>query len=254
VDILKVETPHDVTQRIRIVLDAVEIAHPGLRPFKGLPVMDHAFFPGGNGLYGGQSATRTPFGGTLILGSNFGCTNGFINAQCQLRALDERNNPTWRSLLQLLKSSGIGVDECFFTNAWPFLHDGDSNLTRGRIGRWLRDATLTNSCVPFFRVTLCEMRSRLVIALGTGSAAFLSHVWPESLGEWRRNKIDSWNELPMAHVRLDDRESVCVAITHPSMSPMSNARHRRPPYQYREGEIELLKQAWLESEKLPLRA
>jgi len=79
--------------------------------------MTHAFFPGGNGLYEGVHTTRFPIGGTLILGSNFGCLNKFIDAQGRLLVLDERGNPTSTQLLQILRASEIKADECFFTKA-----------------------------------------------------------------------------------------------------------------------------------------
>ncbi len=203
--------------------------------------MTHSFFPGGNGLYEGVDAIRFPIGGTLILGSNFGCVGGFINAQGGLRVLDERDNRTWKPLLRLLQSSGIKADECFFTNAWPFLHDGEGNL--GPVGDWLQDWDLMASCVGFFKYTFTMIQPRLIVALGTGPAAFLSHVWPKDLRSWRGYSIPDLDNLPMAFVQ--EQTAVCVAITHPSMP---NAWHRRPPYQYRDGEERLLSEARLKSE------
>lgn len=208
--------------------------------------MTHAFFPGGNGLYEGINATQFPVGGTMILGSNFGCLNKFVDQQGELQRPDERRNSTWRALLKYLHGAGIKANECFFTNAWPFLHAGKSNLGPP-IDNWLRNHALMASCVEFFGYTYTTMHPRLVIALGKGPAAFLSHVWPKELIQWRENTFRKLDDLPMATVYFQGQSAVCVAITHPSMH---NAKHRRPPYQYDAGEIRLLIEARLESKRI----
>ena len=153
--------------QLREELARLDAADPRLISFTGLPVMTHAFFPGGNGLYEGVDALQMPFGGTLVLGSNFGCRSGFIDDEGQLVALDERDNRTWAPLLANLRAAGIQAEECFFTNAWPFLHEGDSNLGR-MIGEWLRNPRLTKSMDEYSRVNaifaeefLSRWRSRM---------------------------------------------------------------------------------------------
>jgi uracil-DNA glycosylase len=98
-------------------------------------------------------------------------------------------------------------------------------------------------CLQFSRLTFEKIKPKLIIALGTVPAAFLSHIWPEALyrrGEYSMNSLD---DLPKARVTF-----VCVAIAHPSMP---NAFQRRPPYQGIEGEILLLKEARREAEGKP---
>jgi hypothetical protein len=233
--------PNEVIIRLRGSLDNLDIAGRRLRSFEELPRMTHGFFPGGNGLYEGVDATRFPIGGTLVLGSNFGCVSGFIDERGGLKVLDERDNPTWKPLLRLLEASGIKEDECFFTNAWPFLHEGKSNL--GPVGDWLQDQDLMTSCVGFFKYTFTLMNPRLIVALGKGPAAFLSHVWPNDLRSWRGYSIPAMDDLPMAFVQ--EQTVMCVAITHPSMP---NARHRKAPYKNRDGETLLLIEACSKSE------
>lgn len=237
--------PNGVINDLRNVLAKLDIPNGNLRSFTGLPIMTHAFFPGGNGLYEGINATQFPVGGTMILGSNFGCLDKFVDPQGQLRILDERGNNTWRPLLKRLHGAGINTEECFFTNAWPFLHAGKSNL--GPIGDWLRNQALMASCVEFFGYTYKTMQPRLVIALGKGPAAFLSHVWPKELIQWREYTFRKLDDLPIATVHFQGQSTIYVAITHPSMH---NAKHRRPPYQYEAGEIGLLIEARLESGRI----
>jgi len=233
-----------IISQLRKELARLDIADRRLVSFSGLPVMTHAFFPGGNGLYEGVDAVRMPVGGTLVLGSNFGCRSGFINDEGQLLVLDERNNRTWSPLRDNLRDSGIKAEECFFTNAWPFLHEGDSNLG-GMIGDWLRNPPLMKTCIRFFEYTQATLQPKLIVALGTGPAAFLSHVWPGTLGLWKACAISCLDDLPMAAVRFQDRPVLCVATTHPSMP---NSWRRRPPYQHRAGELQLLTEARVKSE------
>ena len=108
----------------------------------------------------------------ILSALNFGCLSGFIDAQGRLLVADERGNATWKPLLFSLHAAGIKADECFFTNAWPFLHEGESNL--GPIGDWLEDEELMTACVGFFEYTFKIMRPRLIIGLGIGPAALLS--------------------------------------------------------------------------------
>lgn len=230
-----VAKPKDVIDGLRANLIHLNTDNRKLRSFAGLPVMTHAFFPGGNGLYEGIYATDIPIGGTLILGSNFGCVSRFIDGQGKLLVLDERDNRTWTPLLEILDGSGIRRQECFFTNAWPFLHVGEGNL--GPVGKWLKDSELMASSIRFFGYTLATMQPSLIVALGAGPGAFLSHVWPKDLSPWRVYTIKGLDALPMATVGFGEQRGVCVAITHPSMP---NAWRRRPPYQHRDGEIRLL--------------
>jgi hypothetical protein len=104
----------DVISQLREKRAEIDVADPRLVSLKGLPVMTHAFFPGGNGFYEGIDAVRAP-------------------------------------LPEDLRVSGIQPEKCFFTNAWPFLHDGGSNLS-GMIGDWLRNPLLMKALRWFFRI------------------------------------------------------------------------------------------------------
>ena len=228
----------EVIDRLRGALSQLELSDRRRASFTGLPVMTHGFFPGGNGLWQGVDAIQLPVRGVLVLGSNFGSLRKFVN-EGKLVVPDERDNRTWRPLRKIVEDSGIDVEECFFTNAWPFLHHGDSNLARD-IANWLGDPGLMDSCRRFFKVILAEIMPRMIIALGTGPAAFLGSIWPEQIGQWRGYKISALDDLPMAAVSLANKDAICVAVTHPSMP---NARHRRLPYQDRIGEVKLLHEA-----------
>jgi hypothetical protein len=237
---------------LRKSLVRIDFERANLKSFKNLPVMSHGFFPGGNGLYRGIPATHFPVGGTLILGSNFDLYSNFVDAEGALVIQDERSKTTWSRLLILLRDSGIDRHQSFFTNAWPCLHEGESAVVTKLIPLWLKDDQLMLECTEFFRFTYAAMQPRLIVALGPGPAAFLGSVWPSSLGVWRANTITGLNLLPIGMVQhaRQGYDTVCTAITHPSGEHYNNARHRKPPYQNREGEVRLLKDAHEVSQKI----
>jgi hypothetical protein len=208
--------------------------------------MDYAFFPGGNGLYDGVKATGCLKRHSLVLGSNFGCLDGFLSPDGRLRCNDERANQTWTPMLKLLGAAGIDRTECFFTNAWPFLHSGTSNL--GPIALWLRNSRLSEDCKRFFLQTIAIVQPNLVIALGTGPADLLSRVWPRELSGWRNCKISNMDDFPLQEVSIGERLLVCTAITHPSMP---NSWRRSGLNQHFAGEARLLRRAYESSKRPP---
>lgn len=230
---------------LRQTLNALDLTGAKVIPFRGNQVMERAFFPGGNGLYLGSTA-NIPVAGTLILGSNFGCVSDFVRDGNMVRSDETKTSSTWKGLYRMLSpATKIKLERCFFTNAWPFLHEGDSNETKGLISAWLADTRLMKTCVDFFKETISVIQPKLIVALGTGAPALLSCVWPEELGEWRRNSIASMDAKPIAKVHFGGNSIICTAITHPSHS---NSWQRQPPYQHTEGEIRVLTEAALQAQ------
>ena len=129
--------------KLRIKLDALDLKGNKIVPFKGLPVMEKAFFPGGNGLFLGSKASVSRKG-TLFLGSNFGCVTDFVRENGNLVRTDETlTSNTWKGLYRMVQpETKIKFNECFYTNAWPFLHESKSNETKGLISYWLNDRFL----------------------------------------------------------------------------------------------------------------
>jgi hypothetical protein len=225
---------------LREKLDALNLTGRKVVPFKGLPVMKKAFFPGGSGLFDGPEA-NVPVGGVIVLGTNFGSKGDFIKADGTLVRSDETHtSPTWTGLRRMFApQTHIEFSRCFFTNAWPFLHEGPSNDTGPLIPAWLSDESLMKECSLLFRETLSMMQPNLIVGLG-GAAAFLGHFWPDELGAWQDKKLSSIDTKPIAKVEFDGAGIVCTAITHPSHS---NSWRRRLPYQDTRGEIRLLAEA-----------
>jgi uracil-DNA glycosylase len=236
--------PNSILSSLRQELDKIPFENASLIPFKGKPVMKRGFFPGGNGLFDGEDASHFPFDGTLVLGSNFGSAAKFIGPDGRLITQDETSNTTWSPLRRLLGEAEIDPRECFFTNAWPCLHDGPGNTVNKLIPKWLQNAELMKHCTKLFVRTCAEIKPSLIVALGPGPSAFLADTWRKELDAWGANTIGGIDRLPIGTVQLEnvDHKTVCVAVVHPSYQHI-NAKLRRPPYQNADGEIELLKEA-----------
>ncbi len=240
--------PPKEIDELRKTLDNLNFAREGILPFKGLPVMERAFFPGGNGLFKGIGGHLTRRG-ILIIGSNFGCTSDFLREDGTLMRLDEtRTSNTWKGLYRILTpKTTIDLDECFFANSWPFLHKGKSNETKGLTNDWLADHDLMMNCMRLFEATLNLIKPRLIVALGPPASAFLGCIWPGELAIWRNNSISAMDSCPIQMVGINGYRTVCTAVTHPSHS---NSWRRRPPYGGTEGEISLLSEAALKAAQI----
>jgi hypothetical protein len=244
---------------LRKKLEEIDFDNASIRSFKGLPTMDYGFFPGGNGLFDGIGGDISRIS-TLVLGSNFGCDNSFVDQDGQLRTRDERtSSPTWSSkgglkntfrgvaMITRARTAIIDLRECFYTNAWPFLHKGGSN-DDPPIEGWLQDDGLMSKCLSFFvNETLPVIKPKVIVALGKGPAVFLSRIWPEKLKQWSLNEKTKWKDLTFAkldrlffeQVKYAEMNPYCVVLTHRSRAHI-NARFRKQPYSDLDGEKRLL--------------
>jgi len=244
-----------VIEGLRKELDEIPFEESSLIRFIGKPIMERGFFPGGNGLFEGKAAAQFPFGGTLILGSNFGCASKFAGHDGRLITQDETSNTTWAPLRRLLAGAGVDPRECFFTNAWPCLHEGESNTLGDLMKDWLANASLMKNCSKFFARTCADMKPSLIVALGPGPAAFMANTWPRELVGWRVNNIGGMDSTPFESVQIEgvSHRTVCTAVVHPCYQHI-NAKRRRSPYQNAEGEIQLIKEAHDLSQSLVQKA
>jgi len=220
--------------------------------------MDFGFFPGGNGLYEGNAGDLAAVE-VIVLGSNFGCESKFAENGKLIVRDERRTSATWTSKGGLIntfsgarqdgavKTSRIGIRQCFFTNAWPFLHRGMSN-DKPPIDLWLCNEALMEQCISFFQEkTLPSIKPKLIVALGKGPAVFLSRIWPHELPAWTWNGELKWEDLkfsqldrePFNKIPFPHGDVYCAVIHHRSRAHM-NAVHRKPPYSGLEGEVKLL--------------
>jgi len=177
-----------------------------------------AFFPGGDGLWKPTPGDEPefPFGGTLVLGSDFGDVAWYENEfKVEKPWRDESAGPTWRGLLNLIDLAGVSRSSLFATNAWPVLREGDEPVKGGIPGA--RDTAFTARCIEFFRTTVEMMKPTLIIPLGVAPTRFVgiaaSNAWATA-STWRQ--ID---EMPVASAF----GAKIVPVVHPSMP---NRRHR----------------------------
>jgi hypothetical protein len=233
-----------VVAGLRTEVDKVEFERYSLISFKGKPVMKRAFFPGGNGLFNGEAADRFPFGGTLILGSNFSAAANFSYPNGKLICDDETSGRTWGPMRRLLDGAAVDLRECFFTNAWPCMHASTSNTLGELIEQWLANTALMRECSDFFLKTCADIKPSMIVALGQGPAAFLANTWSRELMRWSGNNIAAMDSLPIGIVQIEGvtYQTVCTAVVHPCYQHI-NAKHRKAPYQYPAGEIKLLREA-----------
>ena len=239
--------------RPRQELATLKVGSTTLVSFVGKSVMDRAFFAGGNGLYLGEDAERFPVGGTLVLGSNFGAAENYCDESGNLLRLDETSEPgTWAGLRERFTSEQLR--NTFFTNAWPFLHSNSSTKRRspsniGTPEKWLKDRAVLRPCLDLFRKTLGEVNPSLIVALGKTPAAFLSHIFPETLLPWRECSTKAMDKIPYGAVSYGQFKTLCVAISHPSRATLNSSR-RKEPYRGKIGEARLLSEAFARAASL----
>lgn len=195
---------------------------PGCSGFENRPMMNGtAFFPGRDGLWKPNpgDAPQFPFGGVLVLGSDFGDVEAY-DAQFEqhIAYRQEIEGATWRGLLKLVEVAGIFCNQLFCTNAWPCLREGNQPVKGGIPGA--RDAAFTSRCVDFFRFTLEVMQPSVVLTLGLAPTGFIAMHAPDELAPWLGAK--SWRYvdcMPIGHMG----QAAIVPVVHPSMP---NRRHR----------------------------
>ena len=175
-------------------------------------------------------------------GSNFGSSNGYQRngTLMQRDEMSDPRNATWRALQRNLRAAGIDMHRCFFSNAWPCLHAGNSNMN-GLFPAWLRDCNSMRSLLAFLDRTLDLFRPRLVVALGPNVAAFLAQRWPIPLAPWSARNIRGLNALPKACLPATDGGLVVTAVLHPCLA-QTNYRHRIASYNTAHGEAVLLRE------------
>lgn len=144
----------------------------------------------------------------------------------------------------VIQWSGADLTDCFFTNAWPCLHISTRNTLGELISQWLANPNLMRECAKFFARTCADLKPSMIVALGPGPAAFIATVWPRQLKQWKSNNIKGIDSLPIGVVQIEGvtHRTVCTSVVHPCYQHI-NAKHRKVPYQYAAGEIQLVKEA-----------
>jgi hypothetical protein len=229
-----------------------DLVPPELYPWGVIPIpkpkiAGTAFFPGGSGLYlegHSRGEVELPVGGVMVLGHNFDSEAGF--SASVTRGKEKLTTGTWGRLLKLLGGAEVPVAQCFFTNAFMGLCEGDDSFDyRGRAHGAFRMA-----CSAFLRAQIEFQRPRLILTLGRHVPPILAELSPE-LSVWLRpdlrlDDFDATPLIPNAGFHLSTgwtHRAVVVPLAHPSMPNGS----RRKPKGYSpgwKGELEVIRAGW----------
>ncbi len=172
-----------------------------------------AFFPAGRGLVrpGDTTISAKP---VMVLGQDFG-TVSYVEGLSEAGRTEEVRSVTWRELADLLPKSGIGLDECFFTNAYMGLR-----VEGPMVGalRARKHATYRAWCEEFFGLQLQTQRPRMIVVLGMQPAYFLAEMFSE-LSAWKEGV--SYKRLQEGGAQVKRFGTVygpvaAVVIPHPS--------------------------------------
>jgi hypothetical protein len=192
------------------------------------PIPGVAFFPGGFGLYRqdiAQPLPPMPTGKVMVLGHDFHSEAGYRKSVARTR--EAQSQPTWRNLLRVLDEVGIAPTDCFFTNVFMGLRQGDA--TTGRFPG-ANDEVFVAFCERFLIEQLRALRPSLIITLGINVPPLLGRVVPE-LADWAGGRglrfLDSVGPVRRAVALSVDPLATAnvVALTHPSLRHAS-IRHR----------------------------
>src|SRR5262245_19007114 len=135
------------------------------------PIPGVAFFPGGFGLYRtdiSEPLPTFPVGKVMVLGHDFQSEAGY-RASLE-RTREAATQPTWRNLLPLLDEVDIAPTDCFFTNVYMGLREGD--VTAGTLPG-ASDERFDLHCREFLLEQLTAQRPSLILTLGINVPPFL---------------------------------------------------------------------------------
>jgi hypothetical protein len=192
------------------------------------PIPGIAFFPGGYGLWRGDTSSplpSMPVGGIMVLGHDFHSERGYEDSLA--RGRESVTQPTWRQICKLFDAVGIDPSRCFFTNIYMGLRAGAA--TTGPFpGR--TDERFVGHCRRFLVEQLRVQRPSLILTLGIHVPGFLGTLSPD-LSAWTQGTgfkhLDRVGPVRM-DVQFDVEPTIVatvVALTHPSLRDAS-VRHR----------------------------
>lgn len=209
---------------------------PNVRPYVGgmVEIEQHlsglAFFPGGDGLWKAPGDSRRPpmpVGGIMVLGNNFQCSDNYPSLLLA-GAEDRQKDATWRNLIQFLAVVGIDPANCFFTNAYMGLVEGD-DPTRTAPG--MNNPGFLQRCRTFFLYQLTILQPRIILALGTKVPAFLGPLssqtihWIQARTWAEIDRNDGGLVLEAAFLGLS-RKIAIACLLHPSFRGPNLHRRR----------------------------
>lgn len=143
------------------------------------------FFPGGDGLWKNQGSS-VPVSESpktiMVVGSTFGCTRYFEQLRKKGPLAEEaRGKDTWGNLPPPIKRR---METCFFTNAYPGLLRGDSNVDVELLPAELDSVYMAESQAFFAKQVEC-IKPRLILLLGKLPLFVFGAARLRELGWWK---------------------------------------------------------------------
>jgi len=194
-----------------------------------------SFFPGGAGLTNAPvegPLPPWPLGGVMIVAHNFDCEAGYTRAmRMPPSALARDTSVTRRTLDRLLTEAGIPLEQCFYTNAYVGLKEGDNSVG---VFPGSRNADFVRQYHAFLLAQVQLQQPRLILSLGGDVLRFLA-MWesvPDLFRAWAGARttrdVDARGAalVPDVHFPHVSHSTTVVALTHPAIWA-SNVRWRR---------------------------
>lgn len=220
-------------QRLYVLLEHFGPYPKGVAPmprYLGGP----GFFPGGTGLTDAAvegPLPPWPLSGVMIVAHNFDCEAGYARALNMPPLAHARDiSVTRRTLDRLLTEAGIPLEQCFYTNAYVGLKEGDNSVG---VFPGSHNEDFVRRCQDFLLAQVQLQQPQLMLSLGGDVLRFLAR-WESVHGLYRawagarttRNlDVRGTALVPDIHFPHVPHPTTVVALTHPAIWA-SNVRWR----------------------------
>jgi hypothetical protein len=213
------------------------------------------FFPGGAGLWQGDSEELPPLpvGGTMVLGHNLDSERGF--AKSVFRGGENLKGATWDALTKFLDAAM--PDECargnfFFTNFLIGLIAGPSASSVG-IFPGTSNPDFVARCRTFLKTQIQVIRPSLLFVLGSQTPRLIAPLSPQ-LEHWNSAKkyadIDQGDGGFIPNANIAGNDLSIVALTHPCKRRLNVKYRRFDGFVGEAAEMEMVRRAVIASKKL----
>ena len=186
-----------------------------------------AFFPGGPGLWLGESCSEAPPNWppmpkckVMVLGNHFCLSLSEHQKWLEKCPYGDLDTDTWKNLRPLFSDAGIRLEDCFFTNAYMGLRPESGGPPPGA-------DDFKQRCESFLDKQIEVQKPRLILALGEHAITLIARL-STKLDAWRKwqsfKKLDDNNLSLISKVCFKDAPEqpvTVVALMHPSMRKLN---------------------------------
>ena len=213
------------------------------------------FFPGGAGLWQGDSEELPPLpvGGTMVLGHNLDSESGF--AKSVSRGGENLKGATWRNLINFLDAAApdeLARVNFFFTNFLIGLIAGKSASSEGKFPG-TSNPEFVARCQAFLERQIQVIRPSLLFVLGIQTPRLIAPLSPQ-LAHWNNTKkyadIDRSDGGFISNAKIAGNDLSVVALTHPCRRALNVENRRFNGLVGEEAEMEMVRRAVIASKKL----